>query len=99
MTKANHSVVLRLAMLVFIMLLPLGAARAEQPPHKRKQADPELSPLAVRLTSMSPAVLPKRGPLQITGTVTNRSDEAWREVSVYPFASSTPITEIGRAHV
>ncbi|MCB8992753.1 MAG: hypothetical protein H6530_02345 [Nocardioidaceae bacterium] len=92
MTKANHSVVLRLAMLVFIMLLPLGAAWAEQPPHKRKQADPELSPLAVRLTSMSPAVLPKRGPLQITGTVTNRSDEAWREVSVYPFASSTPIT-------
>ncbi|MFN8106388.1 MAG: DUF6049 family protein [Nocardioidaceae bacterium] len=92
MTKANHSVVLRLAMLLFIMLLPLGAAWAEPTPHKHKQADPELSPLAVRLTSISPATLPKEGPLRITGTVTNRSDEAWHEVSVYPFASSTPIT-------
>ncbi len=53
--------------------------------------DPE-QPLAVTLETLSPAVVPKRGPVQVTGSVTNESDETWTNVNLYAFSSRRPIT-------
>jgi hypothetical protein len=45
------------------------------------------APLALTIDTMSPSVLGGRGPLRISGTVTNTSDEPWAAVNVYPFTS------------
>jgi len=60
-----------------------AAARAAQ--------DPE-PPLTIHLDSVSPAAIPKSGPITITGTVTNSSDETWSSISLYPLTSYTPMT-------
>lgn len=44
-------------------------------------------PLALTIDRMTPSVLGRKGPVTLTGTVTNVSDETWRSVAVYPFAS------------
>lgn len=41
---------------------------------------------------MSPATVPQRGAITLTGHVRNVSGEEWSEVSVAPFVSSAPIT-------
>lgn len=48
-------------------------------------------PLSVRLTDVTPSSVPKRGPVVITGTVRNDSDEVWEQVRVYPVVSAEPI--------
>jgi len=50
------------------------------------------TPLVVRIDSVSPAAVPAHGPITITGTVTNDSQEIWRSVRVYPLTSTTPMT-------
>ncbi|WP_127479390.1 DUF6049 family protein [Nocardioides pantholopis] len=50
------------------------------------------APLVVTIGSLSPAAVPVRGPVRITGTVTNRDTETWSTVNLYPFASETPMT-------
>jgi hypothetical protein len=74
------------------MVVPLTPAYAAPDAPYQVRTEENLTPLAVTLTSIEPAVVPKKGPITITGIVTNRSAETWREVSVYPFASTTPIT-------
>ena len=49
-------------------------------------------PLAVRLTSMAPATIPRSGTLRLHGVVTNTSDGAWQDINVHAFASTEPIT-------
>jgi len=84
---------MRLAQLLpLLLLLTLAPSyAAPQPPH-HKRTEEALTPLAVTLSSIEPAVVPKQGPITISGTVTNRSQETWRQIKVYPFASSGPIT-------
>jgi hypothetical protein len=48
--------------------------------------------LEVTLDTMAPAVLPARRPVVLRGRVTNRSDETWTGINVYPCTSSDPIT-------
>lgn len=79
-------------MLAILLLVPLVPAYAAPAAPQKIRAAETLTPLAVTLTSIEPAVVPKRGPITITGIVTNRSTEIWRDVSVYPFASTGPIT-------
>ncbi|WP_134765821.1 DUF6049 family protein [Nocardioides sp. 1609] len=43
------------------------------------------TPLAVRIKTLSPSTLPAEGPVRISGTVTNRTDEVWSDVRVYTF--------------
>ncbi|WP_187366769.1 DUF6049 family protein [Nocardioides dongxiaopingii] len=43
------------------------------------------TPLAVRIKTLSPSTLPAEGPVRISGTVTNRTDEVWRSIDVYTF--------------
>ena len=49
------------------------------------------TPLLVSIDSLTPGEIPEQGPIQIRGSVTNRDDEAWSDVDLYPFISSTPI--------
>ncbi|ROR92907.1 hypothetical protein EDD33_3808 [Nocardioides aurantiacus] len=54
--------------------------------------EPAATPLTVRLDSMSPAVLPRRGSITLEGSVSNDSEEDWDDVNVTPFSSTTPLT-------
>lgn len=47
--------------------------------------------LEVAIDSMSPAVVPRGGPLRLTGTVTNTTDEPWTGVNMHPFLSYSPM--------
>ncbi|MET0523442.1 MAG: DUF6049 family protein [Nocardioides sp.] len=49
------------------------------------------TPLLISIDSLTPGEIPAQGPIQIRGSVTNRDDEAWSDVDLYPFISSTPI--------
>ena len=48
-------------------------------------------PLAVRLTSMAPATIPRSGTLRLRGVVTNTSEGAWQDINVHAFVSTEPI--------
>lgn len=52
----------------------------------------EASPLAVTLDSLSPGVIPASGAIRITGSVTNRSEDPWSTIKLYPFLGDTPMT-------
>jgi Family of unknown function (DUF6049) len=53
--------------------------------------DPQ-QPLVPRIHSMTPDYVPDKGPIVITGTVTNESDQGWTAINVHGFMGSTPIT-------
>jgi hypothetical protein len=50
------------------------------------------APLRLTLESLTPAFVPERGPIELTGTVTNASDERWRAIAVYAFIDDVPLT-------
>lgn len=50
------------------------------------------SPLAVSIATLSPSVVPRKGPIRVTGSVTNNDADIWRNVRTYAFMSGTPIT-------
>ena len=50
------------------------------------------APLALSISSMAPSLLPAKGRITITGTITNHDDVAWSRVNLYPFISRTPMT-------
>lgn len=85
------SVLLRgvVAGVLVLMGLPWIAAA---PAQSADNGDDKDTPLAVRLTSITPSVLPKKAPLTLSGTVTNRSDEVWQDINVHPFTSPAPMT-------
>lgn len=57
---------------------------------RARAADP--SPLKVSIDSLSPSYVPRSGPIRVTGSVTNRDDQTWLAVNIYPFASAAPMT-------
>lgn len=52
----------------------------------------EASPLSVTIESLTPGAIPRSGPIRVTGSVTNRDDETWTTINLYPFVGSTPMT-------
>ncbi|NPC98760.1 DUF6049 family protein [Nocardioides sp. zg-DK7169] len=52
----------------------------------------DTAPLAVSVGSLAPSVVPQRGALRVTGTVTNLDDVPWSTINLYPFVSTTPMT-------
>lgn len=50
------------------------------------------SALAVTIDSLTPSALPRRGPVRISGSVTNRTDETWRAINLHAFVGDEPIT-------
>lgn len=77
-----------LATALALGLAPLTASAATGPP--RRAVDD--SPLGVTLDTMTPSVIPRRGPITISGEVTNRSEDTYTDLHVYLFHSPAPIT-------
>ncbi len=48
-------------------------------------------PLQVEITSLNPSYLPDRGPVTLTGTVTNSTEKRWRAIRVYAFMGDAPM--------
>ena len=78
------------ALVVVATLLgaPTAPATADAPRARAAPADP----LAVSIDSLSSSEIPQKGPVVVTGSVTNQDDGTWRTINVYPFVGSTPIT-------
>lgn len=74
------------ATLLVTGILPAPPARAAV------RTAAESSPLDVAIDTLTPSAVPARGPVEITGTVTNTSEEEWRVVKVYALTSAYPIT-------
>lgn len=49
-------------------------------------------PLQVSLDTLTPGYLPTSGRVELTGTVTNVSEERWRNIKVYSFIDDVPLT-------
>lgn len=49
-------------------------------------------PLTITIDSLTPSYIPRRGPIRITGSITNDDDAPWTAVNVEAFVGSTPIT-------
>ena len=71
--------------LVALVLVP-------DPPASARAHASKAEPLQVVLTSISPSAVPRSGPLRLTGTVRNTSDETWRTVNMSTIASTSPMT-------
>ncbi|MGB0100615.1 MAG: DUF6049 family protein, partial [Nocardioides sp.] len=56
------------------------------------RADDAATPLAVTIEGLSPAAIPRKGPVRVSGTVTNRDDQTWRTINLYAFVSPVPMT-------
>lgn len=72
-------------------LLPSQQAHAsgEHAPLPEAEGD---APLVVTIGSLSPSTIPRRGPITVTGTVSNRDDAPWSAIDLYPFVSASPMT-------
>jgi hypothetical protein len=51
----------------------------------------EAEPLSIVLDDVSPSAVPRRGPIVVTGTVTNVDTETWSAVNLYPFFGREPM--------
>ncbi|MBF4163928.1 hypothetical protein ISG29_19830 [Nocardioides sp. CBS4Y-1] len=49
-------------------------------------------PLAVTIDRLTPGQIPRSGNITISGTITNRDDQPWTTLNVYPYRSLTPMT-------
>lgn len=54
--------------------------------------DEEIDPLTVAIDSLKPSVIPRKGAVTMSGTVTNDSLDNWRDIKVYPRLSYSPFT-------
>lgn len=89
MTRARALLPVRAA-----VALAIAVAGGLLAPAAASAADPDTAaaPLQITLDSVTPAAIPSKGPVRITGTVTNTSDAVWRSISLYPLTSATPFT-------
>jgi hypothetical protein len=76
------------ATLAAVFVAPVAPATAAAPARARA-AD---APLAVTIDSLVPSTIPKKGPIRISGSVTNTDDQTWTTVNLYSFISPTPMT-------
>ena len=81
----RRSLVALLALLAGPVLLAVGAtpSRASEPTTR--------APLRVTIATLAPAVIPDKGPITLTGTITNRSKDTWTNLQAYLLISGTPI--------
>ncbi|NHA00993.1 hypothetical protein G5V59_16850 [Nocardioides sp. W3-2-3] len=84
--RALAGVVAGLALATAGSTAPAGAA----PRPAAAPDDTYDAPLAITIDALSPAVLPRSGPLVISGEVTNTDLETWTGISLYPVFSAGP---------
>lgn len=71
----------------------LGVAPWAAGPAPAAAPDPTPDALAITLDSLAPGYVPEKGPITVSGTVTNTTEETWTDVNVYPLTSRTdPMT-------
>jgi len=73
-------------------LLTIGIAGAGLAAPAPAAPAAESDPLVVHIDTISP-VLPRRGDVEITGTVTNVSDDTFTRVNLHAFSSESPILD------
>lgn len=49
-------------------------------------------PLSLSIDSLTPSVIPIRGAIRVSGTITNTSTDTWDNLGVYPLTSFEPLT-------
>ncbi|QYJ03297.1 hypothetical protein KUV85_13285 [Nocardioides panacisoli] len=60
----------------------------------------ERGDLRITIDELTPGALPEKGAVRIRGTVTNRGEETWEEVQLFPFAGTrTPMTTAAELEV
>lgn len=82
-------------MVVRRSLLPWGVVTAllaglfgtAAPATARPDDDGYDAPLEITIDTLAPGVLPRTGPLEITGTITNADLETWSTIRLYPMFS------------
>lgn len=68
-----------------------GTAPASAAPRPAAAPDDTYdAPLAITIDALSPGVLPRSGPLTISGEITNTDLETWTGIALYPVFSSGP---------
>ena len=68
------------------------AATLVAPAPAQAHAPDEPAPLAITIDALSPSYIPKKGPIRVSGSITNHDDVPWSAVRVYSFIGDTPIT-------
>lgn len=61
---------------------------ADRRDETRTAATADDAPLALTIDALDPGVLPRTGPVTISGTVTNNDDVEWRDVRLYPYLNT-----------
>ena len=79
-------------LVVALGALGAPAAHADAPAVAPARAPVRPEPLEITIDTMSPSVVPRTGPITLTGTVTNVDDETWSTINLYPFISDEPMT-------
>jgi hypothetical protein len=78
---------------VWLGLTPYAGPGTAAGPATAAAAPPDPSEsLVLRMRSITPDYVPDHGPIVISGTVTNASDQRWTAVNIYGFIGSTPLT-------
>ena len=67
------------------------AVPASVRPASAARAVTDNSPLSVAIDTIAPSYIPRRGPVRVTGSVTNNDLVPWRKVQTYAFISSAPM--------
>ncbi|WP_243058294.1 DUF6049 family protein [Nocardioides sp. SR21] len=63
----------------------LVASPASAAPAAPRSTTEATTPLLVTIDSMSPSVVPRKGKIRVSGTVTNADEETWSSISLYAF--------------
>ena len=50
------------------------------------------NPLALTISGLSAATVPRTGPLEVTGSITNDDDQTWTDINVYAVLDTNPMT-------
>ncbi len=70
---------------------PVLAGPAAAVPATAAAAARAAAPLEVTMDTLRPSTIPRRGEVIVTGEVTNRSQQTWRDLQAYLFMSEQPI--------
>jgi hypothetical protein len=60
------------------LIAPVAPTAAVAPPKARADE----TPLSVTIDSLSPSTIPRKGPVQVSGEVTNLDDEPWSTINL-----------------
>lgn len=78
--------------LSFLPALVAVAATLVAPSAAPAHAADDSAPLTITIDSLSPSYIPKKGPIRVSGSITNHDDVPWSAVRVYSFIGDTPMT-------